>query len=61
VRYEVKYLERLAKVYLDKYEKSGYAEAKSWYDGFLCDDIRAIISPYVEREVARRINNKEGK
>ena len=61
MHYEVKYLERLAKVYLDKYEKSGYAEAKKWYDEFLPADLKALIKPYVEREVASRSNNKEGK
>jgi hypothetical protein len=59
--YEVKYLERLATVYLDKYEQHGFPAAKAWYDGFLNDDLREAIKPYVEKEVTRRSNKKGGK
>ena len=65
--YEVKYLERLAVVYLDRYEQLGFPAAKAWFDGFLNDDLREAIKPYVEKEVARRSkanknkkNNNEG-
>lgn len=56
--YEVKYLERLAVVYLDRYEQEGFPAAKKWYDGFLNNDLREAIKPYVEAEVTRRSAKK---
>ncbi len=58
MKWEVKYLERLASVYLDKYDKDGYESAQLWFNGFLNDDLREAIKPYVEKEVKKRIETK---
>jgi hypothetical protein len=58
--YEVKYLERLAKVYLDKYGEFGYTHAKAWFDEFLTEELRVLVKPLVEAEVKRRGPPRKG-
>jgi len=57
--WEIKYLQRLARVYLDKYETYGFDTAQLWYNGFLNDDLRGAIKPYVEAEILERLNNRK--
>lgn len=54
MRYEVKYLERLASVYMDQYDLFGYEAAQEWFKGFLTDDLQDLIRPYITEEVQRR-------
>jgi hypothetical protein len=57
--YEKKYLQRLAKVYIDRYEKEGAESAKDWWQNFLNKDIRKEMKSYIAEEIARR--SREGK
>lgn len=51
------YLLRLAQVYLDFYEKLGYAEASAWYERTLDDEHKQAVRPYILLEAqAREIN-----
>jgi len=50
--YHRKYLGRLADVYLEKYNRDGFATAKAWYDEFLSDELREQVRPHIKRKVA---------
>ncbi len=60
-KYESKYLERLAAVYLDHYNVHGYAVAKAWYKSFLTEGLQKEIKPYVEAIIAKQPKNPDNK
>lgn len=59
MEYEVKYLRRLASVYMDKYDVHGHEVAKTWFKTFLNDELRKLIRPYITEEVQRRAKDKQ--
>lgn len=59
MRYEAKYLERLASVYVDQYELHGHEAAQAWFKEFLNKELRRRVRPLITKEVLRR--SKESK
>lgn len=54
MRYEAKYLERLASVYVDHYDLDGHEAAQDWFTEFLPRELRDLVRPYITLEVQRR-------
>lgn len=56
-KWDRKYLERLAEVYLEKYSVLGYKEAKKWYSEFLTTELRKLVHPII----VEKVETKQGK
>ena len=48
------FLERLATVFLDKYDKEGSEAASQWFMGHLDPDHRAAVRPYIKKLVSKK-------
>jgi hypothetical protein len=55
-KYENKYVNRLANVYITKYDKEGHDKAKEWYNRFLKD---AGLRLTVRMEITKVLNNRK--
>lgn len=49
-----KFMERLARIYVDKYHELGLEGAKEWAK-FLDADLRAALKPFIQKEASRRL------
>lgn len=59
MKYEEKYLERLAEVYIDRFNRHGGKSARQWYQDFLDDELRVLVKPHIATKIAE--HNKENK
>lgn len=58
-KYEAKYINRLASVYITKYEKEGHEMAKAWYNGLLKPrGLRLLVRKEITQELLTRSNKK---
>lgn len=57
--YNKKYLERLADVYIEKYDTLGYQEAIKWYKTFLNPELRKLVHPVIVEKVHAQRGNKK--